>query len=248
MQTETIADVLAQLDEIIDTTHSKGSRLGYFAALYRRVTAGVARGIASGDFDDGARMEAFDVRFARRYLDAYEAYGRGEPLTESWRVCFDATLDRAPIVLQHLVLGMNAHINLDLGVAAARSAPGAELPSLRGDFDRINDLLESMVDAVQTDLAQVWPLLRPLDWLAGRKEERLAGFSIRVARDHAWRFAELLASQERSEQEASIAGVDRWIALFGRTLHRPPSIARLIQILIRLGERGSVSEIIATLR
>jgi hypothetical protein len=248
LQIETIADVLARLDEIIEAAQREESRAGYFAALYRRVTAGVARGIEEGAFDDGARMQDFDVRFALRYLDAFDAYAGNRPLTESWRVCFDAASDRRPIVLQHLGLAMNSHINLDLGIAAARTAPGAALPSLRGDFDRINDLLESMVDEVEADLARIWPLLRPLDWLAGRKEERIAGFSIGVARQHAWRFAEQLATQDALAQAASIARVDEWIALFGRNLHRPPFVARFAQRLIRFGERGSVSEIIQTLR
>jgi hypothetical protein len=248
MEPNTIVEVLARLDEIIESAQRRESRLGYFAALYRRVTAAVARGIELGSFDDDARMEAFDVRFAQRYLDAYAAYARNAPLTDSWRVCFDATPDRAPIVLQHLLLGINAHINLDLGVAAARTAPGAALQSLRGDFDRINDLLVSMVDEVEADLARIFSLLRPLDWLAGRAEERLIGFSVGAARAHAWRFAEQLAAQRHAEQQASIARIDQWIASFGRKLHRPPHASRFALRLVRLGERGSVSEIIEVLR
>ncbi len=245
---ETIGDVIGALDEIIEQTVKAGSRLGYFPALYRRVTVAVAEAIEAGEFDDNPRMEVFDVTFARRYLDAFASHRAGEPTTESWRVCFEAANDPAPIVLQHLALGMNAHINLDLGIAAARVAPGDDLPSIRGDFERINDLLGSMVDEVQADLARIWPWLRPLDWLAGRSEERLAGFSIEVARAHAWRFATGLADRDEAGQERMIHDVDCWIAAFGRRVHRPGWGLSLLQGSIRLGERGSVSEIIEELR
>ena len=66
----TIDDVLADLDVILEKSLAAPSRLGYFAALYRKVTAKVKEGIESGFFDDGPRMEQLDVVFASRYLDA----------------------------------------------------------------------------------------------------------------------------------------------------------------------------------
>lgn len=47
-----------------------GDRAGYFAVLYRKVTAKVKEGIAAGFFDDPGPMERLDVLFADRYLDA----------------------------------------------------------------------------------------------------------------------------------------------------------------------------------
>ena len=123
----TIDEVIAQLDEVIDRARREGSRVGYFPALYRKVTVAVKEGIAAGRFEDGQRMERLDVVFANRYLEAMAAWRAGEPPTRSWQLSFEAAGRWWPIVLQHLLLGMNAHINLDLGVAAARTAPGAEL-------------------------------------------------------------------------------------------------------------------------
>jgi hypothetical protein len=73
-QTETIDQVIDQLTEIIDWSRTTNSRLGYFAALYRKVTIKVKEGIAENFFDDGERMERMDVIFANRYLAAVEAY------------------------------------------------------------------------------------------------------------------------------------------------------------------------------
>jgi len=246
--TETSIDgVIGALTRHVADAQSDASRLGYFQALYRSVTIAVAKGIEAGDFDDGPRMERLDVRFANRYLDALSRYQRGEPTTRSWQMCFRATQDDRPIVLQHLLLAMNAHINLDLGIAAARTAPGDALPSLERDFNAINAILGSLVDGIQADLARVWPLLRPLDWLAGRSEERLVGFSMTLARDHAWRFAEALAGQNESEQDALIDRVDRWIEAFGQRLYRPALPLRILQRGVRTCERGSVPQIIGWL-
>jgi len=124
---KTIDEVIEQLDEIIARSHSENGRLGYFATLYRNVTVEVKRGIAQGRFENGPRMERLDVTFANRYLTALGCYLRGEQASKCWVTAFKAATEWPPIVLQHLLLGMNAHINLDLGAAAAIVCPGDQI-------------------------------------------------------------------------------------------------------------------------
>ncbi|MGH9566221.1 MAG: DUF5995 family protein, partial [Candidatus Angelobacter sp.] len=148
MPAETIDDVLRELDGIIEWSFDRRSRLGYFAALYRRVTLAVKEGILNGRFQDGVRMERLDIMFASRYLDALQQFRSGRSTTLSWRAAFQAASYWYPLVLQQLLLGMNAHINLDLGVAAACCAPGSQFSSLQADFNQINTLLAEQVGAV----------------------------------------------------------------------------------------------------
>jgi hypothetical protein len=70
---QTIDEVIARLDDIIADCKQRQSRIGYFAALYRRMTVEVQTGIAQKNFEDGNRMEQLDVIFANRYLQAYAA-------------------------------------------------------------------------------------------------------------------------------------------------------------------------------
>src|SRR5208282_1982542 len=77
MATQTIDDVISALDEIVQQSYDEASRLGYFAALYRRVTRAVRDGIATGSFQNGPLMEQLDVVFASRYLDALAAFQTG---------------------------------------------------------------------------------------------------------------------------------------------------------------------------
>ena len=75
----TIAEVIARLTEIVERAEAGGSRLGYFPALYLKVTKRVEHEIRRGAFDDGERMERLDVKFANRYLEAFDRYRAGEP-------------------------------------------------------------------------------------------------------------------------------------------------------------------------
>lgn len=95
----TIDEVISQLDDIIARSIRDGSRLGYFAALYRKVTLKVKEGIAQGRFDDGPRMERLDVTFANRYLEAMDQFRRGQQTTRCWLVSFKAAAAWRPIIL-----------------------------------------------------------------------------------------------------------------------------------------------------
>src|SRR5688572_24228267 len=130
-----IDGVVERLEAIIKDCIARQDRLGYFAALYNRVTLAVRDGIARGEFDDGPRMERLDVIFANRYITAYDTYRSGELPSTAWFKAVNAAQTSNHIVLQHLLAGMNAHIDLDLGVAAARVAGrGGALDGVRVDL------------------------------------------------------------------------------------------------------------------
>ncbi len=239
-QAETIDQAIDQLDEIIDWSRTTKSRLGYFASLYRKVTIKVKEGIAENFFDDGERMERLDVIFANRYLAAVEAYRNNVQPTNCWIYSFQVAKQRWPIVLQHLLLGMNAHINLDLGIAAARTVSSTALPSLHDDFNRINKILSGLVGNVQNDLAQIWPILRLMNRYLGNAETAIINFSMEKARNHAWSVAERLAPLSETAQADVIEKLDSEVAALSRVIRHPGVVGSAVSLLIRLGERGSI--------
>ena len=246
-QPQSIEEIIDRLGQIVNQSKAENSPLGYFAALYRSVTLQVASDIDKGLFQDNVRMERLDVVFANRYLAAYDALRDGRTPTQAWAFSFTVAQQWWPIVLQHLLLGMNAHINLDLGIAAARVAPGGELPEIKGDFDRINKLLAGLVGDVQAKLARIWPLLRVLDRSLGRADETLINFNMERARDAAWDVARQLAPLTHDEQEGRIPLLDERVASFGRIVRYPGSTGKWITRAVRLGERGTVATRIAML-
>jgi hypothetical protein len=244
---QTIDDVLSALDAILAQSRRQPSRLGYFAALYRRVTAAVKQGIAAGRFEDGPRMEAFDVIFARRYLDAYTQFQAGQTPARSWQVAFQGASDPVPLVVQQLLAGMNAHINLDLGIAAAEVAPGPKLAALQPDFNAINGVLAEQVGAVQQDLAEVSPMLGLLDRIGQRTDTRLINFSLVKARDCAWATAQRVNATAPAQLGTTIAVLDAGVEILGRLILHPLPPVDLELLPIRAVESDNIVRIIDVL-
>ena len=240
----TIDDALARMDSNLDRAIETGDARGYFTAVYRGVTARVRDGIAAGEFEDNERMERLDVRFARYWLDAYAAWDRSEPTSQSWARAFTAA-KRGGTVMQHLVLGINAHINLDLAVAAAAVAPGAELEALKADFDKINDVLGELVNEMQAQMDEVVPVAGLLDVLAAGIDEALVGFSLVVARDKAWEFAARLASA--GSPEAMVHERDALVARYAESIAQPPAVVEFLMELTSWGQKQDVGANVAAL-
>ncbi|MDH5604497.1 MAG: DUF5995 family protein [Cyclobacteriaceae bacterium] len=241
-QINSIDQVIATLDQIIAESKKQESPLGYFAALYRKVTIRVKEGILNGEFEDGPRMENLDIIFAKRYIEAYQAYQKKETVTTSWKVAFDLASDNRPIVLQHLLIGMNAHISLDLGIAAAEASQYTIIDDLKNDFDKINDILSSLVSEVEQDLAAIWPFFKYLLKIAGKGDDFLVDFSMKLARDGAWHFATTLDQNPKEFFNDLIEQRDQKVARKSTLITHPGRVVKAIFRMIRLGERGTVAK------
>lgn len=246
MQAHNIDEVIEQLSEIIELEIAAKSKLAFFPILYRKVTIAVKEGIQRKDFEDNERMERLDVVFANRYLEAFYQFKAQEDCSTCWKVAFDQGFKFWPITLQHLLLGINAHINLDLGIAAAEIA-GDKIESLKGDFFKINELLSSMVDDVQKDINKISPLIGILDFFAGKFDERLADFSIKVARDGAWAFAKEYAMASKLEKDRLLKDRDQSIAWLGTDLANPEFPISSLAGFVKLFERKRVKKIASVL-
>lgn len=245
---ETIDEVIARLGEIIADAEANNDPSGYFAALYQKVTIRVKEGIVSGYFDDGPRMEALDVAFAERYVVAWEAYKEGRPMSVSWQKAFDLMPCYWPIVLQHLLAGMNAHINLDLGTAAAEIQKGKDLDDLHDDFNRINTILSELVHEVQDNLSAVWPALKWILKLTGKIDDYLVDFSMKAARDGAWKFAGEYFAVAEAEKAAFLKQRDERIGEILKVVTEPGIVASAVLAMVRLTEFGTVSRKIQKLK
>lgn len=248
MPPQTIDEVIVQLDAVILRARTERSRLGYFATLYRNVTIRVKEGIAAGLFEDGARMERLDVTFANRYLAALESFRNGQPLSQCWLKCFQIANTWPPIILQHLLTGMNAHINFDLGIAAQSVAPGAELASLEHDFNQINAILGSMVVRVRSNVEAVSPWIRFLDTLCPSTEERFINFSLNKARESSWLVANLINSTPADQLARKLKILDDGVAILGSLIGSPKEWSvRYGLYVIRVRESNDVPHVIDVL-
>jgi hypothetical protein len=247
MTAQTIDEVIIRLEEIIFQSVATNSRLGIFAQLYLHVTRQVRDGIQQGRFKDGSQMERLDVIFANRYLTAFEHYQRGLTCTASWKTAFDASKERQLIVLQHLLMGMNAHINLDLGIAASEAVPPDQLPALEYDFFEINRLLTEKINEMQDKLSSVSPLLFLLDIFGKKSDEKFAEFSLKKARSHAWNVAQRLSWLSPVEKTAEIEELDRYVSVLNRLITEPGIIAGALVKLVYWLEMKDVKKIMLVL-
>ena len=243
---ETIDDAITAMDGLIDRALDTGDPRGYFTCVYRSVTARVRDGIRAGEFDDCARMERFDVAFARLYLDAADGFDGGREISRSWRVVFEAP--PTALALQHVMAGMNAHINLDLGLAAAEVQRGTPVAELQADFERLNDVLAAMIDRMQEALTHTAPWTAVADQWAGRVDELVSGWSIEYARGRAWGFAEQLSlAQGQEEHDALVAARDARVASLGARIIDPPLPLRWFTGLAATRERADLHAVMEAL-
>ncbi|RMA66193.1 DUF5995 family protein [Ulvibacter antarcticus] len=190
MIAKTIDEVIVQLNEIIAAETLNGSAMAFFPVLYKKVTVRIKTGIESNEFENNARMEKLDVLFANRYIDAYRQSTNQKPCSLSWTNAFGATKEKNLLIMQHLLLGINAHINLDLGIAVAKTVEDdGNLMDFENDFNKINEILASMVNDVQDRIGKVSPMFYLLEKVGKGREDKIASFSINIARDGAWLFA-----------------------------------------------------------
>jgi hypothetical protein len=247
MQASNIDDVIAILDGMVADCMAKGDPIGYLPALYRCVTLQVKKGIEDGAFDDSARMASFDAIFADRYFAAYDAFRSGGELTKSWELAFSATASGKLIILRDLLVAINAHINLDLGVAAGTTYQGADLHAFHGDFDRINKILAALIPPVEKAVGEFPPLLHLLEDIGGKDAVEVLDFSLDAARDDAWLHACLIADLPPEKRPDLIAALDSKVSFLGKVVAQPGGIVGKVVDLIRDTESRDVPAIIKAL-
>ena len=247
-QLSSIDEVIIVLGNIIREAEDNNDTAGYFAALYRKVTIKVKEGIANNQFEDGTRMEQLDIIFASRYIDAYYAWKKNEPVSVFWKKTFEISPFYWPVVLHHLLMGMNAHINLDLGIAAAEVSKNKNIQELQNDFNKINEILSSLVTEVQNNLVKIWPTLQ---WILQKTKgvnNFMVDFSMQLCRDGAWKFAQSLAANPNPDMDKIITERDIDVSKKINILNKGRIIPKLIFGIIRIGERGTVKQKIENLK
>lgn len=187
---DSIDAVMATMQAQLDTLPPDRESQREFLGTYRRTTAAVGAAIQDGVFEDPAWVLAWDVAFARLYLDALTAdLSGGQGVPRPWRLAFDAPPSLPP--LRHVLLGINAHINYDLPQALLAVisdddfADDALLDQRRRDHERIDGVLSGRVAAEDVELStrsartRLDTALRPLNRSASRR-------FLREAREKVW--------------------------------------------------------------
>ncbi len=248
MLAENLDDVVRLLDDVIDEAIAAGHRRGYFAAVYRQMTLAVRNGIDANRFEDGERMNRFVTIFANRYFDAFDTFRAGAKPSRSWQAAFACAERTDRLILQHVVLGINAHVNLDLCIAGSEVSSGDVITALQADFELINDFIASLLDSIQDAIGRFSPLLDLLWRVSEGRDDEVLNFSFRVAREEAWKKAVMLSMLPPDKRSEAIDSFDRSTALLARLVIDPGGIVGRAVSIVDHTEKEDPAEVIEALR
>ncbi len=191
----TIDDVITVLRDIDDTLPSNDG-LKWFNLLYLKVTEGVRDNPPTESWEDPQWLGRLDVEFAKLYFTAIASWQRNpDEVTRSWLPLLSSRWNQGITRVQFALAGINAHINHDLPIAVVQTSEEQEIvphgssPQHR-DFERVNTILEAVVDQAKQFLAT--GIVGEIDQDLGRIDDLIAVWSVRKARETAWTNAEIL--------------------------------------------------------
>lgn len=199
-----------------------------FLECYLIMTRNMVAGVYGGRFGDARWVHALLHRFAAYYFDALDTFDHAlSSAPPVWQLAFEGTNagERTPI--QHLLLGVNAHINYDLVLtleeilAPEWSDLDPEHRATRyADHCRVNRVIAESIDAVQdTVLEPRMSVLRVVDTALGPLDEMLVARLITSWREDVWRHAQaLLACRCDRDRGACLQSVEENAMRIGERL------------------------------
>jgi hypothetical protein len=218
----TLDDVVEGLATLEERFRERNDRRAIFLTLYGIVTAEVRSRVERRDFADNDWVHRYAVAFADLYRVALQRYDEGEfaSVPKAWRLAFDTARAGSGLVVQDMLLGVNAHVNADLPFALASVSIGPDRPARYRDHSAVNAVLAAVTERATERLASLYaPGLTGMDDCAGQVDEMISAFSLEVARESAWEAATALTNATSPFERALVT---RLIAT------RAAAIARLL--------------------
>lgn len=197
------------------------NRVGAFNSLYYTITDRVAGALRGPDVHDATFLELLDVEFAKRYFAALRLWGDGDDMTpDAWEVLFRRGQDKRVSRLAAAMLGVNAHINLDLAMALISTweklgPPGDDT---HPDYLLINKIFYQEIPPLRRRYSTRWQL--DLDALSGDLDDWSQKLLVLSTRAMAWDQAVRIWPLRHDPEDFARAQLvmDRATALLGESL------------------------------
>jgi len=232
-EAKTIDQAIEILGQLIEKSIEEESRVGYFLSLYYMVTVAVKEAIEAQSFEDNERMHRLDVIFANYFFKNVEHHD------SVWNSFFQARNVHSYVITQHLLLGMNAHINYDLAQAVV-DTQSHDLETLHKDFLAINDILYKGIDKIQNKLYKTSLFLKVIDYIGLRFDEAYMDFSMIKARDEAWENALKLSAMNEDERLEHLKLMQEKTLKMAQFVKKPSFIYNIFRILNKISEKSSI--------
>lgn len=177
-----VSDVIARMREIEDELPPHDG-VAVFNRMYLTVTERIGAALETQQvFEDPVLMAELDVRFARLFLDAYDAAEK----PKAWAPLFEGRARRGVLPVQFALSGMNTHIEHDLPLAVVQTctAMGRTPDEVHADYEAVNRLLAEVEEGVRRSFLDEFQ--QALDDEIGPVVHLVSSWNIDKARDVAW--------------------------------------------------------------
>jgi hypothetical protein len=186
-----VADVVRRMERQLEELEAERDPGRFFLGTYLRTTRTMATEIDAGTFEDGEWVTRWDVVFADFYLDALGAHRR-DPASAPpvWQKAFGARADLPPEA--HVLLGMNAHINVDLPQTLVAVIPPEDfadaevMAGRRRDHCRIDDILADRIAEEDAELQRAGGRRTFFDKAVSPLNRRAARRMLKESRRSVW--------------------------------------------------------------
>lgn len=181
-----------------------------FLHCYSMMTANMLVAIEQNKFHDTVWVNQLLNRFADYYFDALTCYDCGGETPTVWKEVHKAAATKKLHVIQHLLLGVNSHINYDL-VLTLYDMLSPEWTGLSDemrvkryqDHCLVNLIIGETIDKVQDEVVEKYsPAMDLIDKLMGRLDEILLLKLITEWRDTVWDHTQKLLVLESEDDRA----------------------------------------------
>lgn len=207
-----ISDALECMDAALRLFHDQNDNRAIFLGCYRVITQNVHDAIEQQhDFDnriffDPAWVARLSGRFATLYFRSLQQRAddgdhtadvsrAGRAGARAWRIAHEEASRGRLSVTQHVLLGINAHINYDLPLAlyqnlvahTDQNEPYAQLYRRKFDHDQVNNILvRSIPEAQQVVGTDYGGLLGCLSRAFFLLDDLLANLGLKYYRERVW--------------------------------------------------------------
>jgi hypothetical protein len=198
------------MQALVGNWHSVADTRAIFLNCYLLMTRNVLLALDAGEFRDAEWVRSLLERFAEHYFVALDAYSKApESAPKVWRITHEAAARSDLLVLQNLMLGVNAHINYDLVFALVEmleeewpTLTNAERQARYADHSHINHVIGRTIDTVQDDvICRLAPAFFLVDSVFGAVDEWMTAKLIALWRDTVWNYAtQILATAGERER------------------------------------------------
>lgn len=200
--------LLEKMDSTANTWQRTGDRRYIFLQCYTLMSRNMVHGIHQNRFADASWVQNLMIIFARYYFDALYKYNiHPDQAPAVWRHTHELTRDNEINAVQHLMLGINAHINYDLPLSLFDclctqwyKLNEFKKAERRKDHNEVNKIIAETIDLVQDNIiAPHSPFFKFVDIALGKIDEWMISSMVSSWRSRVWEVSKELINHCHDE-------------------------------------------------